>query len=613
MGAATKSDTQTWLSVVGTLAWLTLAGCGGHPSERPAPGDDRDASSDESPDASRTEDAAVSGNKPGDAGAGDAAALDDAAVPDAGPDAQPPGNQEPHGPVDPPPEPPDAGGPLPDVPPCQPTAGGPYTLLEGEQLTVVVTCRTGTPPPLELSVQPLPTGASYDAAGALLYWRPGPDQAAKYSLGLQVRTSAGSETATVEVIVVDRWDAADNVPVRDPSTYSEEYGLPVLHLTTDPGVNDNEYTPATIVYRGHTYSGAQAKYRGATSSFYPKRSYTLKFTKEDKFDEPTFAGGFHQKRKVTLITPFDDNSYLRHRLGFTLWNQLDPAHIQVQSYNVVVFLNGEYYGLYTLADHINGYLMEDHGFDQEGNLYKARSHDANFRPTSFERRDAEGVEPPKNGPHDGYTKEEGLPIEGEPKAYDDLDAFLTWTWSSTAEQFAQEIDQQIARKEYEDWWIWASFIRADDSVGKNSYHYHDPKIADSVWHFVPWDLNQSFGQDYLTQRTLAADNAPEWYYLDMNGLFERMLADPTLGAAMRARYRAELAGSYAVAPLQAQLDAMAAEIHASALRDEQKWGGTYRSFDWWSGRTNFLTHEQEVAYLRQWISDRHAFLALQYP
>jgi len=381
----------------------------------------------------------------------------------------------------------------------------------------------------------------------------------------------------------------------------------VIHLYTDPALNSDEYTPATIVYRGHSYTGAQAKRRGATSLSYPKSSYTLKFTKQDKFSEPGFAGGFLDKRKVTITTTFDDNSYLRQRLGYELWNRLDPSHIRVQSYNAVLFLNGAYFGLYTVTDHVDGYLMEDFGYDQDGDLFKARSADANFRAT------LNGRDQPKTTLHDGYTKEEGVPEQDEPGAFDTLDAFVDWVVEATPEALASEAESRVALREYVDWWIFVSFMAADDSIGKNSYHYNDPKDPHALWHVVPWDLNHSLGQDWNTERVKPTVTTPEGLYPAQNGLFEKLLNGPS-ASDMRQRYAEVLAReAYAIEGIVALFDAMVAEVDASARRDELKWGERYRTFGHWRDREDFTSYEQEVLYVREWLRARHTYLQTFYP
>lgn len=491
------------------------------------------------------------------------------------------------------------GDPPPDMPPpiqCDPQGGGPYWLLEGETVKVKLSCKTGFQlAGADFAIDPMPTGATYDPATATMTWTPGLDQGAVYNL--TITATPYNETGAVKIGVADAWDNPQNVPVVDPNVYTEEYGLPVLFLYPSPDITEQLYTPATVIYRGHTYV-AESKLRGAASLYYPKNSYTLKFAQDDKFNEPDLGGGFTDKRKVVLISTFDDNSYVRQRLSYELWNRLDPGHIQVQVYSAVVFLDGQYYGLYTVSDHVSGYLMEEHGLFQDGNLYKARTHDANFRMIRADKS-------PKATPHDGLTKEEGLPLDGMPGAYDDLDALVKFVATANDTDFLAKIDGMIDRRDYEDWWIFVSLIMADDSAGKNSYHYHDPN-ATGPWRYVPWDFNDSFGQTWQTARKgFTADPAG---YQWANELFARFLKLPTIGDPLRARYGEVLGGLYKVDDVLALTDAMIAETAESARRDEVRWVDQYRNYGGWNWRKDFTTYEQEVVYLRQWIKDRWAFV-----
>lgn len=478
---------------------------------------------------------------------------------------------------------------------CGPTGGGPHWLLEGAPLSIPIACTTGIAITGDgFALADLPAGAVYDPTTATLTWTPGLDQGGVYEIAI----TAGElrEVGTVKIGVVDRWDAPDNVPVVDPTIYTEEYGLPVLHLQTSPDITDEGYTPATAIYRGHTYA-MEAKLRGAASLWYPKNSYTLKFTKEDKFQEPDLAGGFVDKRKLVLISTFDDNAYVRQRLAYELWNSLDPEHLQIQVYSGIVFLDGAYYGLYTFSDHVSDYLMEAHGLSQEGNLYKARTHDANFRLAG------------KSSPHDGLTKEEGLPLDGEPGAYDDLDAFITFVDSANDSEFDAEVDTWCDRRDYEDWWIFVSLIMGDDSAGKNSYHYHDP--TGGPWRFAPWDFNDSFGQTWQSARK-GFDLPPEDYTW-ANEMFVRLLDSDTFGGPLRARYGATLADAYAIDDVLARYDAMIDEVSASAYRDEGRWRAEYLAYPGWNWREDFTTHDEEVEYMRQWLVDRWAYVGAIYP
>jgi spore coat protein CotH len=483
---------------------------------------------------------------------------------------------------------------LPSAPACEPDGGGPYWLLEGDAVSVPLGCKTGLQLAGEdFTIEPMPEGATYDPKTATLHWTPGLDQGAVYNLTI----TANGEFAGLKIGVVDRWNDPGNVPVVDPLIYTEEYGLPVLHLTAAPDINADASTPATAVYRGHTYT-AGAKYRGAASLGYPKKSFTIEFSKDDKFNEPAYAGGFTDKRKLVLISTFDDNTYVRQRLAYEMWDRLDPGHLQIQVYSGVLFLNGVYWGLYTFSDHVDDDLMGAHGLSKAGNLYKARTHDANFRLVT-----AQDMKP-KSSPHQGLTKEEGLPLDGQPGAYDDLDDLVTFVATATAKSFLAEIDTRIDRRDYEDWWIFVSLIMGDDSAGKNSYHYHDP--IGGPWRFAPWDFNDSFGQTWQSARK-GFEAHPDGYTW-ANQLFTRFLAEPSIGDPLRARYGAVLAGVYALDDILALYDAMIAEIDPSARRDEGLWGQQYINYGGWNWRKDFLTYEEEVLYMRQWMQDRWAFV-----
>jgi len=195
-------------------------------------------------------------------------------------------------------------------------------------------------------------------------------------------------------------------------------------------------------------------------------------------------------------------------------------------------------------------------------------------------------------------------IDGQPGAYDDLDALVTFVATAPAKTFLAEIDTRIDRRDYEDWWIFVSLIMGDDSAGKNSYHYHDP--LGGPWRFAPWDFNDSFGQTWQSARK-GFDSPPDGYTW-ANQLFTRFLAEPSIGDPLHARYGTVLAGVYAIDDILALYDAMIAEVDASARRDEGRWGQQYIDYGGWNWRNDFLTYEEEVVYMRQWMQDRWAFV-----
>lgn len=471
-------------------------------------------------------------------------------------------------------------------------------VLEGEALVQPVACSDGArlPPGGTIAVETLPEGAEFDAERSELRWTPSLAQAGTHVIELRQRDAV--RLGQLEVDVVDAYADPDNMPIVAAEHYLREYTLPVLHLTVSPDINRDAHEPASVVYLGHTFAGTTAKYRGSTSRHYPKRSYTLKFAKDDPFIDREH--GFEGARRIVLTSTFDDNSYLRQRLAYTLWNQLSEQHMQVHTFNAVVYVDGEYRGLYVVSDHIDDDFIDDAGAFGHGNLYKARNHRANFR-----LDDANGS--PKATLHDGYTKEEGTPESPDPAAFEDLDALVQWVATASDDEFASDLDRQLIRAEFEDWLIFVCLIQASDSAGKNSYLYHDPRddAPEPRWRYVPWDFNASFGQGYRTQRRALTD-FPLPAFSAYNELFARMLRDPALSAQLRERFRDALEHAWRVDQVLALFDTWVSEIGPSALRDEQRWGEAYRE-SW--ARADLTTYVDEVAYVRAFIEARWSFMA----
>jgi len=489
-----------------------------------------------------------------------------------------------------------AADPVDDTPPtetigdgaCDPGAEDVY-VSEGEPVAIVVGCR-GEGTATTFAVEGLPDGAAFDAGSATFTWTPRLDQAGKYVLPVFARGGA-PDAGIVTVWVADAWAEPENTPV-NPLAYEEEHGLPVFHLEVPRATNDADDVPTTMVYRGRPWA-LEIKYRGAASAYYPKRSYTLSFPSDDEFDD---AGeGFDNRRKIVLTTLFDDNSYLRQKLCYELWSAMDTSRHDVQSMLAVVYVNGAYEGLFLVTDHLSGEYWEDHGYDEDGSLYKAVSHEANFYATYGDA--------PKYTWHDGYEKQEG--VEGD---WSDLDALVEFVATADDATFTAGITAYVDLDEIADWWILVRFTEADDSGGKNAYLHVD--AATGLTHHAPWDFNHSFGQTWQTERQSAATDY-DFYW--SNNLFRRLLVDPVHGPRLQARMREQLATTYASDAVLARIDAHMARIGPSAERDWEKWADEYRSYGGWYWRTDWTDHAGEVAYLRQWVTDRAGYYAGWFP
>ena len=502
---------------------------------------------------------------------------------------------------------PDGGAPPDATQLCIPEADGPYWLEEGEALTVTLRCDGALPvPAAALAIDDLPAGATFD--GETLTWTPALDQASVWRL--PVRATATGESTLLVVGVADAYDTEGNAPVVDPTAYTHEFGLPVFFLTwhsEDPNycldAAWRDHVPADITALGHVYSGATLRCRGAASLNMPKKSFTLDFGPGDRFAASTGLDRFEGRHSLVLTQTFDDASALRTRLAFEMWNRLAPDAVQLETASAIVFIDGAYWGLYQLTDHVDDDLLDDQGFDGSAVMYKAVSHDGNLR---AERNDGS----PKGSVGQGYDQKEGFETVSD---FSDLGALLTWVTSSSDEDFAAQLDQQVVTEDFIRWYVFATAIIAQDSYGKNSYVFHATDGADLRWRMAPWDMNHALGQNWQSFRIgPTSEGRFAAWPTSTNGIWGRMAAQPELAAQIDTAFADALGGAMSVQAVTDLYDAMVEEVAVSARRDYRKWGPQMETFAWWVSREDINDGDGERAYVRQWISDRWAYLDTLY-
>lgn len=478
-------------------------------------------------------------------------------------------------------------------------------LLEGEAAAITVACSSGR----EVSafdVRPVSAiaDAAWDATTNTWSWATDKDDGGRWDVLFEVRPAGDAEvmpeTAIATVWVADDWQAADNVPV-DPAAYHEEWGLPVLHLDPEGGVS-SEYVATTAVFRGETYR-ASMKIRGASSSGYPKPGYTVEF---DPIQLDLDREGLGNKDHLVLISPFDDNSYVRQKLAYDLWADIATfwatPRLVPRTFFVVVYLDGAYRGLFTGIDHIDDEFVEEMGLNGLGNVYKSVDHSANFYRTYNGSN--------KSSLHQGYEKKEGEPADD----FSDLDALVAFSADSSDDAFIAGMGSYLRYDEFMDWFLFVHYVEAADSGGKNAYLYNDP--AATEFRYAPWDMNHSWGQSWYTSRVSAGTyNDYTW----TNGIFAHFQSHPDASVELWDRFRAmqEPGGPLTVPNLRGRLDAYYAAIDDSAARDWEKWSASYRSYGGWASSRDaagdWTDYEGEKAYLYQWIEDRDVYMRSAHP
>ncbi|GDX81727.1 hypothetical protein LBMAG42_35380 [Deltaproteobacteria bacterium] len=469
--------------------------------------------------------------------------------------------------------------------------------LEGESVRFVVSC-SGSLATASASFEAdaLPTGASFDPGSRTFSWTTGPADGGRFDVTFSVLPVDGStelpDKGTVTFWVADDPSRSDNVPVT-PETYTEEWGLPVVHVATSAVLNTETDAEATVTWYGQSYAtGIQI--HGKTSSHYPKQSYGLKFTEA----ELPIAAWDVTRDHLLLISTFDDNSYVRQKFTYDLWAAIadywGQPRLTPRSFFTVVYLNGHYLGLYVGEDRLDDEWADQLGFERDANLYKAVDPDANYALT-----DQYGAE--KATLHQGYEKAEGDPAED----FSDLDALVEFTGSSTAEEIISGSPDWIDLNEWMDALALLFYVNGEDSYVKNIYLHHAPG---ELFRYAPWDFNSAWGQNWRTYRV--DPSFEDTGALD-NRIFAAILSDPEASAWFWSRLdQLCRLGPLREAWQRETLDGYFAAIDRSAQRDWDVWSDQYRAYgDWAEHRedeADWTDYEGEKAYLYEWIAGRAA-------
>lgn len=131
--------------------------------------------------------------------------------------------------------------------------------------------------------------------------------------------------------------------------------LPVVLINTETGKDvksKTEYINAEISMfeKGSTSSFWEAEIRGRGNNTwgYPKKSYKIKFSNKQQ----PFGLGEGDDRIWVLLANHCDQSLLRNHFAFELADSFDRIAFAPDSMSVDVYLNGEYRGVYLLAEEI---------------------------------------------------------------------------------------------------------------------------------------------------------------------------------------------------------------------------------------------------------------------
>lgn len=311
--------------------------------------------------------------------------------------------------------------------------------------------------------------------------------------------------------------------------------LPIVELNCS-SVNSKAYTtgslrvtdPASLGY--DSLMIAAFKYRGASSSNYPKRSYAIKLRDENGNSVDRKLLGYRSDNNWILDAMYIDLACMRNRVATDLWNAFEckpyyadrekKVRTGTRGKFVEVILNGQWSGLYCMTEKMDRKQLKLKKFvpaaesttgknEVHGVLYKANqwSYEVFMGHESNDDNDNKQVIYPHKKVSD-YNNILGKETwcEYEFKYPDYEDEAVEWrplhdAANMVATSFILNIDSVKSRFDYpmlRDYYLFIDLLLATDNHGKNLFWYaYDIQGPEGdKLSLAPWDLDGTFGQNW---------------------------------------------------------------------------------------------------------------------
>ena len=394
--------------------------------------------------------------------------------------------------------------------------------------------------------------------------------------------------------------------------------LPCVTVTTasgDPITSKETYVDGHITIldpQGETVDkDITIKGRGNSTWNMPKKGYTF------KFDKKQGVLGLGKSKKWALIANYADKSLLRNVLASTLAGEVynDSGMWQPEYVSVNVILNGEYRGVYTLAETIkidgkrvdipdisdkqeDGFTLDQGGFILEidnrlDEMYHFQSsHGVNFCLSDPDLDD---------GSKNDFTAEQ-IVDHVKTVVQTAEDALFSDSFTDPATGYAKYLDVDS----FIEWYLVNELTRNNDAVFHTScFLYYDP--ADAKLHMGPvWDFDISCGNINYN-----GNEKTDGLWIINASWYARLFQDPAFAAQVKQCWNAKRTQLDTV--VNTEIAARADKLRVGAALNFNRWPilGTYvwPNADGYAQRT---TYQSEVDYLVNWLNARIAWLDTQW-
>lgn len=317
---------------------------------------------------------------------------------------------------------------------------------------------------------------------------------------------------------------------------------------------ENIYRPGVATVDGVLYGSIGVRIKGNSSySGYPgnKKPFKLKFT---EYNSALKIDGL---KKLSLNNSFNDPTMLREKLLLDYERKHNIAAPRCTY--AKVYLNGTYWGLYTVVEQIDKTFLGDYFPENNGNLYKG---------DPMGKLRWEGPNP------SAYYDNHELKTNETLNDWSDLVRFIDIINNTTAPDFQDSLNQVFNTSGFlRNNAVNMLFVSLDSyvGIGHNYYIYHNLQSDKFEW--ITWDANSCFGV-FNNQMTIPQLKELSVLYIKPPSsdlpLLQNIYANASLKAAFLNYISGFLSTDFTTAYFYPKIDSLADLIRTDLYADTKK-------------------------------------------
>ncbi|MBQ3427065.1 MAG: CotH kinase family protein [Clostridia bacterium] len=285
----------------------------------------------------------------------------------------------------------------------------------------------------------------------------------------------------------------------DKSSFEPRHGdIPNVYLTGDMTEMTKEnkvtlkikYESDTGVIEGYV----SAKWQGNAALKYPKKNFAIKLYKDEALSKKQKVGfkDWDKSNNYVLKANYIDATSARNIVSARLYKTLPDTYLQngaqgvVDGFPVRLYVNDEFYGLYTWNKPKKGWV-----FGMEGDNPKELLYFSNYALGSglFQRKYSA----------DRYWE---LVYPDEHSSDDEFDRVTEFIATSSDKDFKSHIEEYMDLNSLLNYYVFSQVILNCDGLGKNmNMATYDGKL----WYVRPYDLDATFGLEWYGNNLKAYD------------------------------------------------------------------------------------------------------------